>query len=81
VNPIPKHLVYLPKSAQGSNTNIVFSIDGGKRYGKAETLKVKGSDGKWYPAKPSNYTHIKWQYRGSLAPKQRHTVAFRARLK
>ena len=80
VNPIPKHLVYLPNSAQGANTNIVFSVDGGRNYGKAGTLKVRGSDGKFYPAKPSNYTHIKWHYLGSLAPKNRQVVAFRARL-
>ena len=80
VNPIPKHLVYLPNSARGENTSIVFSVDGGKNYGKAGTLKVKGSDGKYYPAKPSNYTHIKWQYLGSLAPKNKQAVAFRARL-
>ena len=80
VNPIPKHLVYLPNSAQGQNTNIVFSVDGGKHYGKAGTLKVRGSDGKLYPAKPSNYTHIKWQHLGSLAPKTTQAVAFRARL-
>lgn len=80
VNPIPKHLVYLPNSAQGKNTNIMFSVDGGKNYGKAGSLKVRGSDGKLYPAKPSNYTHIKWQYLGSLAPKTKQAVAFRARL-
>lgn len=80
INPIPKHLVYLPNSARGENTAIMFSVDGGKHYGKAETLKVRGSDGKLYPAKPSNYTHIKWKYLGSLAPKTKKEVTFRARL-
>lgn len=80
VNPIPKHLVYLPNSARGENTVITFSVDGGKHYGKAGTLKVRGSDGKLYPAKPANYTHIKWQYLGKLAPKTKKVVAFRARL-
>ena len=80
VNPIPKHLVYLPNSAQGKNTQIVFSVDGGKHYGKAGTLNVRGSDGKLYPAKPSDYTHIQWQYLGNLAPKSRQAVGFRARL-
>ncbi len=80
VNPIPKHLVYLPNSAHGKNTQIVFSVDGGKHYGKAGTLKVRGNDGKLYPAKPSDYTHIQWQYLGNLAPKTKQAVAFRARL-
>ena len=80
VNPIPKHTVYLPNSAQGKNTSIVFSVDGGKHYGKAGTLKVRGNDGKITPAKPSDYTHIQWRYNGSLAPKVQQAVAFRVRL-
>ncbi len=81
VNPIPKHTVYLPNSAQGRNTFTVFSVDGGKHYGKAGTLKVKGKDGKWHLAKPSDYTHIRWQYKGSLPPKAKQAVAFRVRLR
>jgi uncharacterized repeat protein (TIGR01451 family) len=80
VNPIPKHTVYLPHSAQGKNTQSVFSVDGGKHYVKAGTLKVRGRDGKLHPAKPSDYTHIRWQYQGSLAPKAKQAVAFRVRL-
>ncbi len=81
VNAIPKHTVYLPNSAQGKNTQSVFSVDGGKHYGKAGTLKVRGSDGKLYPAKPSDYTHIRWHYQGNLAPKAKQAVAFRVRLR
>ena len=80
VNPIPKHLVYLPNSAQGKNTQIVFSVDGGKNYGKAGTLRVKRADGKLHLAKPSDYTHIQWQYLGNLAPNTKQAVGFRARL-
>ena len=81
VNPIPKHTVYLPNSANGKNTRAVFSVDGGKHYGKAGTLKVRGKDGKIHPAKPSDYTHIRWQYQGSLAPRAKQAVAFRVRLR
>ncbi len=81
VNPIPKHTVYLPNSAQGKNTQSVFSVDGGKHYGKAGTLKVKRKDGKLYLAKPSDYTHIRWHYQGHLAPKAKQAVAFRVRLR
>ena len=81
INPIPKHTVYLPHSAQGKNTITVFSIDGGKHYGKQGTLKIQRKDGKWHLAKPSDYTHIRWQYKGSLAPKAKQVVAFRVRLR
>ncbi len=81
VNPIPKHTIYLPNSAQGKNAQAVFSVDGGKHYGKAGTLKVRGKDGKIHPAKPIDYTHIRWQYQGSLAPREKQAVAFRVRLR
>ena len=80
VNPIPENTVYLTDSAHGKNTNIVFSVDGGKHYGKAGTLKVRGNDGKLYPAKDSDYTHIQWKYLRNLAPQTKHAVGFRVRL-
>ena len=80
INPIPEHTVYLPNSAQGKNTNVLFSVDGGKNYGKAGTLKVRGNDGKLYPATPSDYTHIQWQYLGNLAPRTKQAIGFRVRL-
>ena len=81
VNPIPKHTVYLAHTAQGKNTNITYSVDGGKHYGKAATLKIKGKNGKWHLAKPSEYTHIRWQYKSKLAPKTKQAVSFRVRLR
>ena len=81
VNPIPKHTVYLPNSTQGRGTNSQFSVDGGRHYGNAGTLKVKGRDGRLHPAKPSDYTHIRWHYKGNLAPKAQQAVGFRVRLK
>ncbi len=80
VNPIPKHTVYLANSARGHNTNIQFSVDGGRTYGQVGALRVQGNDGKAYIAKPSDYTHIRWQYHGSLAPKAKQAVTFRVRL-
>jgi uncharacterized repeat protein (TIGR01451 family) len=80
VNPIPAHTVYLQNSAQGQGTVITFSVDGGKYYAKPAALKVRGQDGKLHPAKPSDYTHIRWQYQGNLAPKAKKLVAFKARL-
>ncbi len=81
VNPIPKHTVYLPNSIQGRGTKSQFSVDGGRHYGNKGTLKVRGRDGKYHPAKASDYTHIRWQYLGNLAPKAQQAVGFRVRLK
>ncbi len=79
-NPIPAHTVYLQNSAYGKNMHITFSVDGGRQYGLPATLKVKGNDGKLYPAKASDYTHIRWQYKGSLSPTEIKLVGFKARL-
>ncbi|CAA6813287.1 MAG: Unknown protein [uncultured Thiotrichaceae bacterium] len=79
-NPIPKHTVYLANTASGANCNIVYSIDGGKQWAKPAQLKVRGSDGKMYPAPPSDYTHIRWQYQGDLQPQERKAVSFQVRL-
>lgn len=79
-NPIPEHTVYLPNTASGVNSNIVFSVDGGKKWAKPEQLKVRGTDGKMYPAKPADYTHIRWEYQGDLQPQERKAVSFQVRL-
>jgi uncharacterized repeat protein (TIGR01451 family) len=81
VNPIPKHTVYLPNTAQGQNTIISFSVNGGKSYAPKGALKVRGRDGKTRIALPADYTHVKWQYKGNLAPKATKSVGFKVRLR
>jgi len=66
INPIPKLTRYIHKSASGENTSITFSIDGGKTWGRSDKLMKKGKDGKKYPAKASDYTHIRWKHQGPL---------------
>lgn len=79
-NPIPEHTVYLANTASGANCNIVYSVDSGKNWAKPEQLKVRGNDGKMYPAKPSDYTHIRWEYQGDLQPQEKKAVSFQVRL-
>lgn len=81
VNPIPKHTVYLPNTAQGQNTVVSFSVNGGKSYAPKGALKVRGRDGKVRVAQPADYTNVKWQYRGNLAPKATKSVGFKVRLR
>ncbi len=79
-NPIPQHTVYIPNSANNKNFDIVYSVDGGKHWGKPSTLKVKGKDGKMRPAKASDYTHIRWKYKSSLKPGEKKSVSYQVRL-
>ena len=80
INPIPKLTKYVKGSAWGDNASVSFSIDGGKTWGKADTLKVKGKDGKKVKAKSSDYTHIRWKHNGALKSGSTKKAAFQVTL-
>ena len=79
-NPIPANTRYIQFSASGKNTQIRFSIDGGKRYAIASQLLVTEPDGTKRPAKPSDYTHIRWTYMSSLAAGSSSSVSFKVKI-
>jgi uncharacterized repeat protein (TIGR01451 family) len=80
-NPIPANTEYKAGSAFGKDCEILFSIDGGKTFGHAENLRIRGADGKERPALPKEYTHIRWNYKGQLAPGKSGEVGFRTVIK
>ena len=80
-NPVPANTTYVGASAFGDSTDVTFSIDGGKTYAVADKLRVKTPEGRERPALPTDYTHIRWAYRGDLAPGKTGTAGFRAVIK
>ena len=80
-NPIPKETEYKAGSAFGNDCEILFSIDGGKKYAHADDLKSKDKDGKERTALPMEYTHIRWTYKGQLTTGKSSEVGFRAVIK
>ncbi|TAN82700.1 MAG: hypothetical protein EPN14_03845 [Gallionella sp.] len=80
-NPVPNDTEYKAGSAFGKDCEILFSADGGKKFGHAEELKVKGADGKERTALPREYTNIRWNYKGQLAAGKSGEVGFRAVVK
>ncbi len=76
-DPIPDDVAYRDGSAYGPGSEIEFSVDGGKTWGKPETLKVKGTDGKPRAAVGSDYSHVRWTLLSSVAPGQKGFVRFR----
>ena len=80
-NPVPANTTYVGVSAFGDNTDVTYSIDGGKTYAPADKLRVKTPEGRERPALPTDYTHIRWGYRGDLAPAKTGTAGFRAVIK
>ena len=77
VNPVPANTVLVGGSAFGDNTDITFSADGGKTWAPADKVKVIGADGKERPAGISEFTHVRWVYRGELAIGKQASVGFR----
>lgn len=80
-NPIAEHTEYVADSAIGDNTDITFSADAGKNFASPEKLTVTSADGKVRPALASDYTHIKWTYKGELAEGKTSEVSFKAKVK
>jgi len=80
-NPIPNASEYKAGSAFGKDCDIQFSVDGGKTFGHAEELTLKGADGKTRPALAKEYTNIRWVYKKQLAPGKSGEVGFRAAIK
>jgi len=78
INPIPAHTTYLSGTVFGDNTEVTYSSDGGKTYAAPEQLRIKTPDGRERQALPSEYTHIRWIYKGDLAVAKVGTVGFRA---
>jgi len=80
-DPVPNNSEYRVGSAFGKNTNITFSIDGGKSFGNPEELVVKDKNGQQWTAKPESYTHIRWVYSKPLAPGEKGEVSFKTKIK
>ena len=80
-NPVPANMLYTNGSAVGNNTDITYSVDGGKTYANAEKLTVTGKDGKARPAQADDFSHIRWVYKGDLATGKSSDVGFKARVK
>lgn len=79
-NPVPAHSRYLGGTAKGEHCVITYSVDGGKSYGNAQSLKVRLKDGKLRAAQASDYTHIRWEYRRSLLPAEVKSISFQTQL-
>jgi uncharacterized repeat protein (TIGR01451 family) len=80
-NAIPEHMVYVGGSARGEDTEVTYSVDGGKTFGPLLELTVTEPDGTERPAAAVDVTHIRWTRTKPLAPGEEARVEFRARLK
>jgi uncharacterized repeat protein (TIGR01451 family) len=79
-NPVPEHMLYMDRSAEGKGTTIEFSVNGGKSYSTPDKLSITDASGKSRKAVASDYTHIKWTVSKPVAPGVKGDVSFKAQL-
>jgi uncharacterized repeat protein (TIGR01451 family) len=81
VNPVPQHTKFRAGSAEGANTEIAYSVDGGKTYAAPDKLIVASRDAKGgpisRPAVAADFTHVRWTLKEPLAPGASGYVRFR----
>ena len=80
-NPVPENMHYVPGTAEGDGTDIVFSIDGGQSFDKPENLTVMDEDGNPRLATAKDYTHIRWSIADEIEAGKMGEVSYRAELK
>ena len=78
-NPLPAELTYVAGSADGDETRVEFSADGGQSYAAADALTVADAGGE-RPAAPEDFTHIRWVLGRVIEPGAGGSAGFRARL-
>lgn len=79
-NPLPPDTVYLENTAQGSGTEISFSVDAGNSFAQPDQLTVL-REGERVPAQAADYTTIRWAFKPALEAGKTGDVSFSVRLK
>jgi uncharacterized repeat protein (TIGR01451 family) len=78
-NPLPAELTYIEGSADADGSNVEFSADGGTSFASPGELVVRDEAGE-RPARPAEFTHIRFVVADVLAPGASGQATFRARL-
>jgi uncharacterized repeat protein (TIGR01451 family) len=80
-NAVPQHTTFRSGSVEGANTEVAYSVDGGKTFAVPELLRVAARDAKGAPVTRSavavDITHIRWTLKEPLAPGADGYVRFR----
>ncbi|SRR6266567_281750 len=80
-NPVPEHMVYVDKSAEGKDARIDFSVDKGKSYAPLSKLKIENSKGMERPARPADVTNVRWILERPVKAGETGSVSYRAKVK
>ena len=78
---VPSHMMYVADSATGPGAEVRYSVDDGHFFDRPENLRVGDAEGPSRPAKPDEYTYIRWQLKNTLKSKSVAFARFRAVVK
>jgi uncharacterized repeat protein (TIGR01451 family) len=59
-SPIPADLKYVPDSASAPGSEVLFSVDNGRTFGRPDELTLQAPDGRARAADAADYTHVRW---------------------
>jgi hypothetical protein len=77
-SPVPPDLTYVPQSASGPGSDVLFSVDDGMSFGRPDELTAILPDGSVRSAEPADYTHVRWTLRAPLDAGATGIARFRA---
>lgn len=81
-NPVPEHMYFVDAYSKDAGTDLSYSADGGKTFGKAGVIQtVDATTHAPRAARPEEYTHVRWTLTHALAAGAKAEVGFKADVK
>ena len=77
-SPIPADVKYVPGSASGPGSEVLFSVDHGRTFGRPAELTLPAPDGGTREADAADYTHVRWVLNAPLDAGATGVARFRA---
>ena len=77
-SPIPADVKYVPGSASGPGSEVLFSVDNGRTFGRPAELTLPAQNGGTRVADAADYTHVRWVLNAPLDAGATGVARFRA---
>ncbi|RPI62574.1 MAG: hypothetical protein EHM50_03725 [Lysobacterales bacterium] len=77
-SPVPADVQYVAQSASGPGSEVLFSVDNGRTFGRPGELTLPAPDGGVHGADASDYTHVRWVLHAPLDAGATGIARFRA---
>jgi hypothetical protein len=77
-SPIPADVKYVAGSASGPGSEVLFSVDNGRTFGRPAELTMPVSSGGTRAADAADYTHVRWVLTAPLDAGATGVARFRA---